>query len=348
MAGNARHGAGEFQLGKRIAADRHRLRDAHFRHVHLVHPADHGQPLHVANGEHALALTDRFALAQHAVAAAARLRLQHHAGDGRFDGGLAEHLLQAGDAHPGVVALQPRHLPRFLVAFGEHGLVILLQRFVVQSLASILALRGVVLRGGNDALLQQRRALLHFATLIVQGEFGLAELPAHARGFRIVLPVRHRLELALGANQRGLRPAQFGFHLGGVQVDQQLSRVHPFAVAEVDLGNLALHRAGHMHFALRRHATEQGDGGSETLRLDDDGVEIVARGGRRFGGSCRRRAADVPSGEAHRKEQDDDEHGGHHARHLHLAQRRRERFVVLLEIAIGGLQLLVLRFQLLR
>ena len=262
-----------------VAGHGHRLADRDPHDVDLVDLRQCRHAAEVADGQQQLALAD--ALARHK--GPTSRRGEYDAGDRRMDltlfqaPGELPHLLLGGAQR------QRRLVQRLPTTSVAGGLEVLGRRLEVQEPAPIPAFRILVLRGGDEALLQQERGSVELVLLAFQRHPCPLERPPRRSHLGAAFPVPDTLELLRRLDVPRLRLAVFPHRFERVQLDQEVALPHGLAVPEVRGGNTALDRAGDRKRPPRRQRSAERDGLAHRPGCHRRGVEIARGVGTGFG-----------------------------------------------------------------
>ena len=225
---------------------------------------------------------------------------------------------------------------------------LLLRRLEVELLAPELPLRVLVLVRGDQSFLEQEAALVDGRATAFHVEPGLGEAPARLDHFRAVLPVLQRLD----ALQRpGLAPARSRVCLPGpgeIQLQQHAAFRDVLPGPEMHHRNIPFDRAAHGHHAPGCERAPERDAVRDPAGLDRHPAPFPGRYG---GGLCGHPVEQVQRARGPEARTEEQPHRQHHAEplhHPHLAQRRSQRRIAVLDLPVGVLEAAVLLLRLLR
>ena len=219
--------------------------------------------------------------------------MQDDPGDRGDDGRVAQDVVQLGELRAGVLDLEPRHFG-VRRALGEDGREVLLGGLEVEAPRAVLALRGLVLRCGDEPPVQEELRLVEAVASRLERDAGLGDGAPRPRCLHPVLPVRELLDAGHRLQVGHLRLAVIDSGLGHVEVHERLAFGDGRSVVRVHRGELPFDRARHPDLAPRRELSGDGDGGEYAPRLHREPGESLLglRGG---GGLLARASPGTPS-----------------------------------------------------
>ena len=179
-------------------------------------------------------------------------------------------------------------------------------------------------------------------------EPGLGETPPRPDHLPAVVPV---LQVLDARERRGVAPALARVGLPGtgeVQLQQRLTFCDLLPGEEPHRRNVPVDRAAHGHDPPGRELAPERDPVGDPARLDRQPAPLPGRHGGRLCCHAFEQVERACGPEAGAEEQPERQYRAQPLHHPHLAQRRRQRRVAVLDLPVGVLETAVLHLRLLR